>query len=229
MKNKFIKSLMNSLDSRERERERERSGGFFMKKESNGIGENKNSKKISKNNKIISSILVVAMCCQSFVGVVTSDSQLVDSKKTVETTECGDLEDKNDDKENDEDENENKNEVDGNTGEDSEDKSESIIDKIKNLPDFVKYGIGMIGGMFLGGIVVRALCNKGNSKENDFGKYGCLRLGYLKVILEEGKGEVYVPTFSMGGKMREEKTANLPRLILCILHIRIMQLKLSND
>ncbi|BED91524.1 MAG: hypothetical protein CfP315_0012 [Candidatus Improbicoccus pseudotrichonymphae] len=39
-----------------------------MKKESNGIGENKNSKKISKNNKIISSVLVVIMCCQSFVG-----------------------------------------------------------------------------------------------------------------------------------------------------------------
>ncbi|BED91798.1 MAG: hypothetical protein CfP315_0329 [Candidatus Improbicoccus pseudotrichonymphae] len=41
-----------------------------MKKESNGIGENKNSKKISKNNKIISSILAVVMCCQSFVGAV---------------------------------------------------------------------------------------------------------------------------------------------------------------
>ncbi|BED91525.1 MAG: hypothetical protein CfP315_0013 [Candidatus Improbicoccus pseudotrichonymphae] len=39
-----------------------------MKKESNGIGENKNSKKISKNNKIISSILAITMCCQSFVG-----------------------------------------------------------------------------------------------------------------------------------------------------------------
>ncbi|BED92187.1 MAG: hypothetical protein CfP315_0786 [Candidatus Improbicoccus pseudotrichonymphae] len=39
-----------------------------MKKESNGIGENKNSKKISKNNKIISSVLAITMCCQSFVG-----------------------------------------------------------------------------------------------------------------------------------------------------------------
>ncbi|BED91756.1 MAG: hypothetical protein CfP315_0281 [Candidatus Improbicoccus pseudotrichonymphae] len=68
MKNKLIKSLMNSLNSRERERER--SGGLSMKKESNGIGENKNSKKINKNNKIISSILAIAMCCQSLVGAV---------------------------------------------------------------------------------------------------------------------------------------------------------------
>ncbi|BED92081.1 MAG: hypothetical protein CfP315_0663 [Candidatus Improbicoccus pseudotrichonymphae] len=67
MKNKFIKPLMNSFNSRERERSLR---GFFMKKESNGIGENKNSKKISKNNKIISSILAVAMCCQSLVGAV---------------------------------------------------------------------------------------------------------------------------------------------------------------
>ncbi|BED92073.1 MAG: hypothetical protein CfP315_0654 [Candidatus Improbicoccus pseudotrichonymphae] len=71
MKNKFIKSLMNSLNSRERERERGLSGDLSMKKESNGIGENKNSKKISKNNKIISSILAVVMCCQSFVGAVS--------------------------------------------------------------------------------------------------------------------------------------------------------------
>ncbi|BED92257.1 MAG: hypothetical protein CfP315_0868 [Candidatus Improbicoccus pseudotrichonymphae] len=40
-----------------------------MKKE-NSIDDNKNSKKISKNNKIISSILAVIMCCQSLVGAV---------------------------------------------------------------------------------------------------------------------------------------------------------------
>ncbi|BED91529.1 MAG: hypothetical protein CfP315_0017 [Candidatus Improbicoccus pseudotrichonymphae] len=67
MKNKLIKSLMNSLNSREREVSQ---GDLSMKKESNGIGENKNSKKISKNNKIISSILAIVMCCQSFVGAV---------------------------------------------------------------------------------------------------------------------------------------------------------------
>ncbi|BED91916.1 MAG: hypothetical protein CfP315_0467 [Candidatus Improbicoccus pseudotrichonymphae] len=76
MKNKLIKSLMNSLNSRERERERERDlrDGFFMKKESNGIGENKNSKKINKNNKIISSILAVAMCFQPVVAINSSAS-----------------------------------------------------------------------------------------------------------------------------------------------------------
>ncbi|BED92300.1 MAG: hypothetical protein CfP315_0920 [Candidatus Improbicoccus pseudotrichonymphae] len=40
-----------------------------MKKE-NSIDDNKNSKKISKNNKIISSILAVIMCCRSLVGAV---------------------------------------------------------------------------------------------------------------------------------------------------------------
>ncbi|BED92013.1 MAG: hypothetical protein CfP315_0582 [Candidatus Improbicoccus pseudotrichonymphae] len=45
-----------------------------MKKESNGIGENKNSKKISKNNKIISSILAVAMCFQPVVVINSSAS-----------------------------------------------------------------------------------------------------------------------------------------------------------
>ncbi|BED91899.1 MAG: hypothetical protein CfP315_0444 [Candidatus Improbicoccus pseudotrichonymphae] len=85
MKNKFIKSLMNSLNSRERERERERSlGGFFMKKESNGIGENKNSKKINKNNKIISSILAVVMCCQSFVGAVNHNEFVGNNDGIVE-------------------------------------------------------------------------------------------------------------------------------------------------
>ncbi|BED92183.1 MAG: hypothetical protein CfP315_0781 [Candidatus Improbicoccus pseudotrichonymphae] len=95
MKNNFIKSLVNSLNSRKRKRKRKREvsqGDLSMKKESNGIGENKNSKKISKNNKIISSILAVAMCCQSLVGAVKPDSQLVDSKeidskKNVEITE----------------------------------------------------------------------------------------------------------------------------------------------
>ncbi|BED92102.1 MAG: hypothetical protein CfP315_0686 [Candidatus Improbicoccus pseudotrichonymphae] len=66
MKNSLIKSLMNFLNSREREREVSQ-GDLSMKKE-NSIDDNKNSKKISKNNKIISSILAVIMCCQSFVG-----------------------------------------------------------------------------------------------------------------------------------------------------------------
>ncbi|BED91876.1 MAG: hypothetical protein CfP315_0418 [Candidatus Improbicoccus pseudotrichonymphae] len=64
MKNNFIKSLMNSLNSREREREREREvsqGGLSMKKEK--INNN-------KNNKIISFILAIVMCCRSFVGAV---------------------------------------------------------------------------------------------------------------------------------------------------------------
>ncbi|BED91898.1 MAG: hypothetical protein CfP315_0443 [Candidatus Improbicoccus pseudotrichonymphae] len=78
----------------------------------------------------------------------------------------------------------------GNTGEDSEDKSESIIDKIKNLPDFVKYGLGLISGVLIGGIGVigvRALCNK---KEDGF------KLGHLEVRFPKSYGEVcYVGTF----------------------------------
>ncbi|BED91890.1 MAG: hypothetical protein CfP315_0433 [Candidatus Improbicoccus pseudotrichonymphae] len=149
MKNNFIKSLMNSLNSREREREKERKrerekerkrererersfGGFFMKKESNGIGENKNSKKINKNNKIISSILAVIMCCQSFVGAFVSDDQLVDNRKTVEIMEGKD----NDVKENDkgEDEGGNENKI----------KNKSLIDKFNELSGLAKAGFGTI-------------------------------------------------------------------------------------
>ncbi|BED92220.1 MAG: hypothetical protein CfP315_0823 [Candidatus Improbicoccus pseudotrichonymphae] len=91
MKSSFIKSLMNSLNSRKRKRERGLSGGFFMKKESNGIGENKNSKKISKNNKIISSILAVIMCCQSFVGAnPNSDNRKFVSDKGIDNSPTAD-------------------------------------------------------------------------------------------------------------------------------------------
>ncbi|BED91891.1 MAG: hypothetical protein CfP315_0434 [Candidatus Improbicoccus pseudotrichonymphae] len=112
-----------------------------MKKESNGIGENKNSKKINKNNKIISSILAVIMCCQSFVGAFVSDDQLVDSKKigskkTVEITEYGDLEDKNDVKENDKGGGEGKNK--------NKSKNESLIDKFNELSGLAKAGFGTI-------------------------------------------------------------------------------------
>ncbi|BED92232.1 MAG: hypothetical protein CfP315_0838 [Candidatus Improbicoccus pseudotrichonymphae] len=111
-----------------------------MKKESNGIGENKNSKKINKNNKIISSILAVTMCCQSFVGAVGSDGQLVDSsKETVGAMKCGDdvkvSEDKSNVKENDEDKNEN------------ESKKGDAVDKSKCLSSLAKTiaGISVLG------------------------------------------------------------------------------------
>ncbi|BED91799.1 MAG: hypothetical protein CfP315_0330 [Candidatus Improbicoccus pseudotrichonymphae] len=86
MKNNFIKFLMNSLNSRERSL-----SGFFMKKESNGIGENKNSKKVSKNNKIISSILAVIMCCQSFVGAnPNSDNRKFVSDEGIDNSPAAD-------------------------------------------------------------------------------------------------------------------------------------------
>ncbi|BED91719.1 MAG: Rab-family small GTPase [Candidatus Improbicoccus pseudotrichonymphae] len=145
MKNKFIKSLMNSLNSRERERERERErslGCFFMKKESNGIGENKNSKKISKNNKIISSILAVIMCCQSFVGA----GPPLNTDNTVDIVESSISK------------NENKNEnglkgsEDGNEnfnvkedGSDNNKKSKSILEKIKdNYFKLAVSGLGLV-------------------------------------------------------------------------------------
>ncbi|BED92117.1 MAG: hypothetical protein CfP315_0703 [Candidatus Improbicoccus pseudotrichonymphae] len=62
-----------------------------MKKESNGIGENKNSKKISKNNKIISSILAVVMCCQSLVGAnPNSDNREFVSDKGIDNSPTAD-------------------------------------------------------------------------------------------------------------------------------------------
>ncbi|BED91757.1 MAG: Rab family GTPase [Candidatus Improbicoccus pseudotrichonymphae] len=115
MKNKFIKSLMNSLNSREREREREREvsqGDLSMKKESNGIGENKNSKKINKNNKIISSILAVIMCCQSFVGAnPNSDNREFVSDKVIDNNPAADGSEKEEEKEEDKEDKEDKEEV----------------------------------------------------------------------------------------------------------------------
>ncbi|BED92283.1 MAG: hypothetical protein CfP315_0897 [Candidatus Improbicoccus pseudotrichonymphae] len=118
-----------------------------MKKE-NSIDDNKNSKKISKNNKIISSILAVVMCCQSFVGVVTSDSQLVDSKETnsketVEIMEGKDKdgveisEDEDDVKKNDEDEDE------GEGENEDESKKNDAVDKSKWLLDLAKTIVGV--------------------------------------------------------------------------------------
>ncbi|BED92244.1 MAG: hypothetical protein CfP315_0853 [Candidatus Improbicoccus pseudotrichonymphae] len=156
MKNKFIKSL--------------------MRKEK--ISNNENNKKISKNNKIISSILAVVMCCQPLVGAVKSDEFVGNSDGIVEETKG-------------------KEDVYGNTGEDSEKKGESIIDKIKNLPDFFKYVLGII----LGGGGVYVLCN--------LNKYD-LGLKYLKFELENKK-VVYVPTFNMGkkiGKAKENEFTN---------------------
>ncbi|BED91579.1 MAG: hypothetical protein CfP315_0078 [Candidatus Improbicoccus pseudotrichonymphae] len=113
-----------------------------MRKESNGIGENKNSKKISKNNKIISSILAIIMCCQPLVGAVGSGGQLVDNKKTVGIMKYKDEdgveipENENDVKENDkgEGEGENKNKI----------KNKSLIDKFNELSGLAKAGFGTI-------------------------------------------------------------------------------------
>ncbi|BED91910.1 MAG: hypothetical protein CfP315_0457 [Candidatus Improbicoccus pseudotrichonymphae] len=61
-----------------------------MKKE-NSIDDNKNSKKISKNNKIISSILAVIMCCQSFVGAnPNSDNREFVSDKVIDNSPTAD-------------------------------------------------------------------------------------------------------------------------------------------
>ncbi|BED91759.1 MAG: hypothetical protein CfP315_0284 [Candidatus Improbicoccus pseudotrichonymphae] len=196
MKSKFIKSLMNSFNSRERERERSL-GCFFMKKESNGIGENKNSKKISKNNKIISSILAVAMCCQSFVVAVKPDEFVGNNDGIVEETKG-------------------KEDVDGNTGEDredNEDKSGSIIDKIKNLSDFVKYGLGLISGVLIGRIGVRASCNKDVFEKDFFNKY-VLGLKFLGVKL--GSINFFIPTFNIGEKIGEKKENEFTNT--CFLH-----------
>ncbi|BED91720.1 MAG: hypothetical protein CfP315_0236 [Candidatus Improbicoccus pseudotrichonymphae] len=199
MKNKFIKSLMNSLNSRERERERGLSGDLSMKKESNGIGENKNSKKISKNNKIISSILAVVMCCQSLVGAVKPDSQLVDSKETdsketVEIMEGKDKdgveisEDKNDVKENDEDEGEDENE-----------------DKSKNKSFLVKaIGIGASALAVVGTLIVVvrqcAKCSSGTDEleedtEEDMGDDSSIETETVKI------GGVEYQTYNIGERL----------------------------
>ncbi|BED91582.1 MAG: hypothetical protein CfP315_0081 [Candidatus Improbicoccus pseudotrichonymphae] len=88
MKNNFIKSLMNSFNLREREREVSQ-GDLSMKKEK--ISNNENNKKISKNNKIISSILAVAMCCQSFVGAnPNSDNREFVSDEGIDNNQTAD-------------------------------------------------------------------------------------------------------------------------------------------
>ncbi|BED92243.1 MAG: small GTP-binding protein [Candidatus Improbicoccus pseudotrichonymphae] len=113
-----------------------------MKKESNGIGENKNSKKISKNNKIISSILAVIMCCQSLVGAVPLNT---DGKVNVAGSPVSDNSD-NIDSENDlkdsegEDEGNNKDFI--KKKEDSR-KSKGILEKIKD--NYFKLAVGGLG------------------------------------------------------------------------------------
>ncbi|BED92116.1 MAG: hypothetical protein CfP315_0702 [Candidatus Improbicoccus pseudotrichonymphae] len=123
MKNKFIKSL--------------------MRKEK--ISNNENNKKISKNNKIISSILAIVMCCQPLVGAV-KPGFVGNNGGIVEETKG-------------------KEDVYGNTGKDSKEKSKSIIDKIGNLPGFVRYGIVLIVGVLIGGIGNRVLLNYLDDKD----------------------------------------------------------------
>ncbi|BED91573.1 MAG: hypothetical protein CfP315_0072 [Candidatus Improbicoccus pseudotrichonymphae] len=150
MKNSFIKSLMNSLNSRERERERSLRG-FFMKKESNGIGENKNSKKISKNNKIISSILAVVMCCQSLVGAV--DLPLtVDDSKFVEPV-GKDLENDNDNLESSSEDENNYKDGEGENSE-AENNENKNINNSKSFSILAKVCIGVGSGV---GFIVAAV------------------------------------------------------------------------
>ncbi|BED91752.1 MAG: hypothetical protein CfP315_0275 [Candidatus Improbicoccus pseudotrichonymphae] len=96
-----------------------------MKKEK--ISNNENNKKINKNNKIISSILAVIMCCQPLVGAVAPDSQLVDSKETVEMMEGKD-ENEDESKKN-----------------DAVDKSEGFSSLAKTI-----FGVGVLGAIILG-------------------------------------------------------------------------------
>ncbi|BED92318.1 MAG: hypothetical protein CfP315_0943 [Candidatus Improbicoccus pseudotrichonymphae] len=101
-----------------------------MKKEK--ISNNENNKKISKNNKIISSILAITMCCQSLVGAVKPDGQPVDikemdSKKTVEIMEG---KDKNED----------------------ESKKNDAVDKSEGFSSLAEtiFGVGVSGAIILG-------------------------------------------------------------------------------
>ncbi|BED91559.1 MAG: Ras family protein [Candidatus Improbicoccus pseudotrichonymphae] len=117
-----------------------------MKKESNGIGENKNSKKINKNNKIISSILAVVMCCQPLVGAVPLNT---DGKVNIAGSPVSDNSD-NIDSENDlkvsegEDEGDNKDFSEEEKEEDSR-KSKGILEKIKDNYFKLAVGVGLAG------------------------------------------------------------------------------------
>ncbi|BED92304.1 MAG: hypothetical protein CfP315_0924 [Candidatus Improbicoccus pseudotrichonymphae] len=154
MKNNFIKSLMNSLNSRKRKRERERSlRGFFMKKESNGIGENKNSKKINKNNKIISSILAVIMCCQSFVGAnPNSDNREFVSDKGIDNSPTADGSEEEEDEEDEE---------------KKEEKKEDIKIKENNSSSLIRNSLGALLVAAMGGWWFYVTKNKDLKSKNE--------------------------------------------------------------
>ncbi|BED92256.1 MAG: hypothetical protein CfP315_0867 [Candidatus Improbicoccus pseudotrichonymphae] len=149
MRNNFIKSLMNSLNSRERERERSQ-GDLSMKKE-NSIDDNKNSNKINKNNKIISSILAVIMCCQSLVVAVPLNTD--DANNDVIGFDDGDT--KNDDGGSD----------DGDFRAEKDTKKKNnrwvIIDKInKNPVKTVVVVVGLLSPIFFRFIIQRSKTSK---------------------------------------------------------------------
>ncbi|BED92012.1 MAG: rab family small GTPase [Candidatus Improbicoccus pseudotrichonymphae] len=216
MKNKFIKSLMNSLNSREREREREREvfRGFFMKKESNGIGENKNSKKISKNNKIISSILAIVMCCQPLVGAVPLNT---DDKVNIAGPPINDnIDSENDLKDSEgEDEGDNKDFSEEEKEEDSR-KSKGILEKIKD--NYFKLAVGGLGLGALYGVVslFRKLNNDdvekptgsgvgsfaGNFKVFLVGGQEVGKTGFANVLCDRPFSENYVSTIGAELKFR---------------------------
>ncbi|BED92020.1 MAG: Rab family GTPase [Candidatus Improbicoccus pseudotrichonymphae] len=113
-----------------------------MKKESNGVGENKNSKKINKNNKIISSILAVVMCCQSFVGA----GPPLNTDNTVDIVESSISKNENENEnglKGSEDDNENSNVKED--GSDNNKKSKGILEKIKdNCFELAVGGLGLV-------------------------------------------------------------------------------------
>ncbi|BED92072.1 MAG: ras-related protein [Candidatus Improbicoccus pseudotrichonymphae] len=112
-----------------------------MKKE-NSIDDNKNNKKINKSNKIISSVLAVIMCCQSFVGA----GPPLNTDNTVGIVESSISKNENENEnglKGSEDDNENSNVKED--GSDNNKKSKGILEKIKdNYVGLAVSGLGLV-------------------------------------------------------------------------------------
>ncbi|BED91987.1 MAG: Rab family GTPase [Candidatus Improbicoccus pseudotrichonymphae] len=152
-----------------------------MKKE-NSIDDNKNNKKINKSNKIISSVLAVVMCCQSFVGA----GPPLNTDNTVDIVESSISKNENENEnglKGSEDDNENSNVKED--GSDNNKKSKGILEKIKdNYVGLAVSGLGLVVLCAAGfALWFRKLNDKEPHSEINPGKIVVSEGGNLKVVL----------------------------------------------
>ncbi|BED92182.1 MAG: Ras family protein [Candidatus Improbicoccus pseudotrichonymphae] len=176
-----------------------------MKKE-NSIDDNKNNKKINKSNKIISSVLAVIMCCQSFVGA----GPPLNTDNTVGIVESSISKNENENEnglKGSEDDNENSNVKED--GSDNNKKSKGILEKIKdNCFELAVGGLGLAGAAGFA-LWLRKLNNKKPHSEInpdvDPSKIVVSEGGTLKVVLvgDSGVGKTSFANVLCGGSFGE--------------------------